>query len=311
MSIGVSGDRYGAGSGVDGYKTTSKFLPDVWSGKLAVKFYLNTCLSEITNNDWEGEIRDSGDKVIIRSTPTITINTYTKGLALSSQVPSSTPIELNIDQGKYFQVVIDDVDAVQTDIKLMNAFTDDAAQQMKIAIEKDIFAAVFSSAATANKGSTAGAISGNIDLGVTATPVAISKVNVLDHLVDMGLALDEQNVPETGRWVLVPAAMAARIKKSDLKDASVSGDGTSMLRNGRLGMIDRFTLYSSNNLSVTSGKYSIMAGTKDAISFASQITKVENLRSQTTFGDLMRGLNVYGYAVTKPEALVYSVVTMA
>lgn len=311
MSIGVSGDRYGAGSGVDGYKTVSKFLPDVWSGKLAVKFYLNTCLSEITNNDWEGEIRDSGDKVIIRSTPTITINTYTKGLALSSQVPSSTPIELNIDQGKYFQVVIDDVDAVQTDIKLMNAFTDDASQQMKIAIEKDIFAAVFSSAASANKGSTAGAISGNIDLGVTATPVAITKVNVLDHLVDMGLVLDEQNVPETGRWVLVPAAMAARIKKSDLKDASVSGDGTSMLRNGRLGMIDRFTLYSSNNLSVTSGKYSIMAGTKDAISFASQITKVENLRSQTTFGDLMRGLNVYGYAVTKPEALIHSVVTMA
>lgn len=310
MSLGVSGNYYGAGSGVDGYKTAAKFIPDIWSGKLAVKFYENTCLSEITNSDWEGEIKDQGDKVIIRSTPTISISNYTKGMTLSSQVPTSTPIELLIDQGKYFQVVVDDVDAVQTDIKLMGAFTDDASQQMKISIERDVFAAVFAGAAAANKGNTAGAISGNLVLGTSGTPVAITKTNVIDHLVDMGLALDEQNVPEQGRWVVLPAAMIARIKKSDLKDASVTGDGQSILRNGRIGQIDRFTVYSSNTLNVTTGKFDIMAGTRDAISWAAQITKMETLRSQATFGDLVRGLNVYGYKVTKPEALVHSVVTM-
>lgn len=310
MSVAVEGDLYGAGSGVDGYKTVGRFIPDIWSGKLAVKYYAATCMSEITNNDWEGEIKDQGDKVIIRSTPSITINDYTKGLALTSEVPTSTPIELLIDQGKYFQVVIDDIDKVQSDIKLMNAFTDDASEQMKIAIERDVFAAAFADAAAANKGATAGLISGNINLGITATPVAISKTNVVDHLVDMGLVLDEQNVPENGRWIILPAAMVARIKKSDLKDASVSGDGVSMLRNGRVGTIDRFTIYSSNNLYVSGGKYSLMAGTKDAISWAAQITKLETLRSTSTFGDLVRGLNVYGYKVTKPEALVHSVVTM-
>lgn len=310
MSIAVSGDRYGAGAGVDGYKTASKFIPDVWSGKLGVKFYAATCLSEVTNNDWEGEIKDQGDKVIIRTTPNITINDYQKGMSLSSQVPSSTPIELNIDKGKYFQVVMDDVDAVQTDIRLMNAFTDDASEQMKIVVERDVFANAFADAATANKGATAGAISGNINLGITATPVSITKTNVLDYIVDMGLVLDEQNVPESGRWVILPAAMIARLKKSDLKDASITGDGTSVLRNGRIGMLDRFTVYSSNNLSVATGKFNIMAGTKDAISFAAQITKMETLRAQTTFGDIVRGLNVYGYKVTKPEALVHGVVTM-
>jgi len=310
MGIAVSGDRYGAGVGVDGYKTAAKFLPDVWSGKLAVKFYASTCMSEITNNDWEGEIKDQGDKVFIRSTPSITISDYQKGMTLSSQVPTSTPIELNIDKGKYFQVVIDDVDAVQTDIRLMNAFTDDASEQMKLSIERQMFAAVFSSAAAANKGATAGAISGNINLGITATPVSITKTNVVDHIVDMGLCLDENDVPETGRWIILPASMIARLKKSDLKDASAMGDGTSVLRNGRVGMIDRFTVYSSNNLSVASGKYNIMAGTRDAISWAAQITKMETLRAQTTFGDIVRGLNVYGYSVTKPEALVHSVVTM-
>ena len=310
MSLAVSGNYYGAGAGTDGYKANAKFIPDVWSGKLAVKFYLNTCLSEITNNDWEGEIKDQGDKVIIRSVPNITINDYQKGMSLSSQVPTSTPIELLIDKGKYFQVVIDDVDAVQTDIRLMSAFTDDASEQMKITIERDVFADVFAEAAAANKGATAGAISGNLNLGTTGAPVSISKTNVIDHIVDMGLALDEQNVPESGRWIILPAAMVARLKKSDLKDASVTGDGTSPLRNGRVGNIDRFTVYSSNNLNVSTGRFDIMAGTRDAISWAAQITKMETLRSQATFGDMVRGLNVYGYKVTKPEALVHSVVTM-
>jgi hypothetical protein len=310
MSLAVNANYYGAGAGVDGYKANAKFIPDVWSGKLAVKFYAATCMSSITNSDWEGEIKDTGDKVIIRRAPSITINNYQKGMALASQVPTSTPLELNIDKGKYFQVVVDDVDTVQSDVKLMNMFTDDAAEQMKINIERDFFADVFAGAATANKGNTAGAISANLVLGTSAAPVTLTKTNVVDYLIDMGLALDEQNVPESGRWAVIPAAMAARIKKSELKDASLSGDGTSMLRNGRLGVIDRFTLYSSNNLSVTTGRYNIMAGTRDAISWAAQITKMETLRAQTTFGNLVRGLNVYGYAVTSPEALVHGVVQM-
>lgn len=71
-------------------------------------------------------------------------------------------------------------------------------------------------------------------------------------------------------------------------------------------MIDRFTLYVSNNITKVTGDnaYHFLAGTRDAISFASQITNVETLRAQTTFGNIVRGLNVYGYSVVKPEALV-------
>src|SRR3954468_2270505 len=100
-----SGNAYAAYNSVGtDYKTGSKFIPDVWSGKLQVKYYNATCVSEITNNDYEGEIKDTGDTVIIRSTPTITISAYTKGLALTTQVPESTPISLTIDRGWYFQV---------------------------------------------------------------------------------------------------------------------------------------------------------------------------------------------------------------
>ena len=322
MSLAVSGNYYGAGSGVDSYAGASGFIPEIWSGKLQVKFYKSTVLGEITNNDWEGEIKGSGDKVNIRSIPTITINNYTKGMNLTNQVPTSTPLELLIDKGKYFAVVLDDVDKVQADVKLMDMFTDDASQQMKIAIDGDVLGAVYADAAAANKGANAGALSGGINLGATGAPRQITNATVLDAILDMGLCLDEQNVPETGRWIVIPAWMSSLIKRSDLKQAYLTGDSVTPLRNGKLGLIDRFTVYVSNNLATTadlgadaatggtaanadSTAWNIMAGTRDAISFASQITNVETLRAQSTFGNIMRGLNVYGYKVTKPEALVH------
>jgi hypothetical protein len=106
--------------------------------------------------------------------------------------------------------------------------------------------------------------------------------------------------------------MAGLIKKSELKDASLSGEGTSIVRNGRLGMVDRFTLYLSHNLKVDSGgKFNLIAGTKMGLTFASQMTNMETLRAQSTFGDIVRGLQVYGYKVVKPEALAHAVVTFA
>lgn len=321
MTLAVSGNYYGAGSGVDSYAGASGFIPEVWSGKLQVKFYKSTVLGEITNNDWEGEIKGQGDKVYIRTIPTINISNYQKGMNLTSQVPTSTPLELNIDKGKYFQVVLDDVDEVQADVKLMDIFTNDASQQMKIAIDGDVLGSVYADAAAANKGATAGAISGDINLGATGAPRQVTSANVLDMLLDMGQCLDEQNVPEDGRWAVLPAWMASMIKRSDLKQAYLTGDSVTPLRNGKIGMIDRFTVYISNNLSSVTDlgsdaaaggsggaadkkSWNIMAGTRDAISFASQITNVESLRAQTTFGNIMRGLNVYGYKVTKPEALI-------
>jgi hypothetical protein len=290
---------------------SGNFVPEIWSGKLQAKFYKTTVFSEITNNDWEGEIKGQGDKVRIRTIPTINISNYAKGDNLTNQVPNSAPIELNIDKGKYFAVVLDDVDAVQADVKLMDMFTNDATEQMKIAIDTDVLDGVKAAADVRNRGNGAGIISQNINLGVTATPRALSRANVLDMLLDMGQVLDEQNVPETGRWVVIPAWMASLIKGSDLRQAYLTGDSVSPLRNGKLGMIDRFTLYVSNSLPTSGVTTTLLGGTRDAISFASQMTNVETLRAQSTFGNIVRGLNVYGYSVTKPEALVNAVVSRA
>lgn len=285
------------------------FIPTLWAGKWLEKFYASSVLTAIANTDYEGQIQQMGDKVVIRQVPDIQIRDYVAGQNLTYERPDAPVVNLLIDKGKYFSPVIDDVIEVQSDLDQMDAWSTDSAEQMKIAVDRDVLGAipVDSTIVARNKGLTAGAISQNINLGTTGTPVQITKTNVLDKILDLGLVLDEQNIPETGRWIVMPAWMVALIKKSDLKDASLTGDGTSVMRNGRVGMIDRFTIYSSNLLtSVTDGAnrcFYAMAGHKVGFTFASQITKVETLRAESTFGTILRGLKVYGYKVVKGEAI--------
>lgn len=306
--VGGSAKNYSA----SGANNTSKFIPEIWSGKLVEKFYKTTVFGDIANTDYEGEISSYGDKVYIRTVPDLTVSNYTKGGGLTYENPESANVELLIDKGKYFAFNLYDVDKYQSDLNLMNTFSEDGSEQIKIAVDTDVLGTVFSSAAAANAGATAGLISGNINLGNNTTPLAVTKTNVLDVLVDFGTVLDEQNVPESNRWVVLPPRMAAAIKKSDLKDASLAGDGTSILRNGRLGMIDRFTIYSSNNLSQTEAtEYDIIFGHKSAITFAGQITAMEDMPNPNDFGQLVRSLFVYGFSVIKPEAMGHAVCTVA
>jgi len=289
---------------------TGNFIPEIWSGKLIENFYDATVLSAISNTDYEGEIKAYGDTVNIRTTPELTIRDYVKGQTLSVENPDKPKLQLLIDKGEYFAAVEDDVDKVQSDVKMMDNWSKDASERMKIKIDQRVLTDILPGIHASNKGATAGAISGNINLGTSGAPVAMTKTNVIEHIINMGLTLDEANAPESGRFLVIPAKMAAYIKQSDLKDASITGDGSSPLRNGRLGMIDRFTIYVSHNIKKTGSNFDIVAGHNMGFTFASQMTELETLRSESTFGNIIRGLQVYGYKVVKPEALVQSVVTV-
>jgi len=289
---------------------TGNFIPEIWSGKLIENFYDTTVLAAISNTDYEGEIKSMGDTVNIRTTPELTIQTYVKGQTLSVENPDKAKLQLLIDKGEYFAAVEDDVDQVQSDINMMDQWSKDASERMKIKIDERVLTDMLTDVAAANKGATAGRISADLNIGVASSPVAITKTNAIDQIINMGTVLDEANCPESDRFIVIPAKMAGHIKMSDLKDASITGDGTSPLRNGRLGMIDRFTVYVSHNLYKNGSEFSIIAGHKMGLTFASQMTNMETIRSESTFGNIIRGLQVYGYKVVKPEALAVGIVTV-
>lgn len=288
---------------------SGNFIPEAWAGMILIKFYDATCLTEISNSDYSGDVKSVGDVVNIRTRPTVTNSRYYKGQSLSHQHPDSDLVQLRVDYARYFDFEVDDIDAYQTDINILTDWAEDASENMQVDIEKtDVFSTIYADADTYNAGATAGRISGDINLGVTGTPLAITKTNILEVLVDCRTVLNENNAPRNNRWAVLPAWMCGMIMKSDLKDASLAGDGTSIMRNGRLGTIAEFTIYDSNTLySVTDTYtcYHALVGQKKAMTFVSQMTKMQHLKTpESTFGQIIRGLNVYGFKVLKDECLI-------
>lgn len=364
------------------------FIPAIWSGKFVEKFYDATVLGAIASTDYEGEIRNFGDTVNIRTNPSINILPYTTDQVLTVQRPSSNLVTLSINQGAYFNTVLDDVFEIQADVDLLSNWADNASEQMKVYVDTAILAVpsignqvagattiTVTPGSAQNMGPGAGRLSQTINLGASTNSVifnaqfvaaakyfgaplwlaraagtsttgtqygqttvaagsgftSASARGILDFIIDCGLVLDEQRCPETGRWIVLPAWAAAMIKRSAFQQAYLTGDAVSIARNGRLGMIDRFTVYVSNLLpigsgagagtagattgnavvlaaSLAAGEYGVYFGHALGLTFASQMTKVETLRSESTFGTLMRGLQVWGFQVINGTIVGYAVV---
>jgi len=322
-TVTASTPLIGATGAFAGNNPSGSFIPTLWSAKLNQKFYKATVFGEIANTSYEGEISGMGDKVVINNRPDITINDYQVGTSLSYQVPTPSTVELPIDRAKYFAFQVNDVVAHQAQPKLMDMFSDDASMQMKISIDSSVLLGtatkqgIWNDVPAANQGATAGAISGGYNLGTATAPVALTAANVLATLTALAGVLDEQNIPETDRWLVIDPLTRQILMQSNLAQAQFMGDQSSVLRNGKIGMIDRFTVYVSNLLPKAAAgqnydgtaavgaakRHAIMAGHKSAITFASQIARVESLQNPNDFGTLIRGLNVYGYQVVQPKGL--------
>lgn len=259
------------------------------------------------------EIKKQGDKVIVRTIPDVEVFEHQKGMILPKQRPESPDLEITINRGHGWNCLLDDVDKVQSDIDLLNKYTGDAAKQLDIKVDNVLLGGAYAYANEYNYGLTAGKDSGAYNLGAAGYPVQITKANIVDYITYCGGVLDENDVPDENRWMVIPSWMSVMLKNSDLKDVSMTGDPKSTLRSGLLGMIDRFVIYQSNNIgsvaaaTETSGfkSYYILFGNKDAITFANQFTKTETLRSTESFDSIVRGLMVWDYSVVMPQALGY------
>jgi hypothetical protein len=264
------------------------FIPEVFSKLLQAKFYSASVMPAISNTEYEGEISGQGDKVTIRTVPAVTINDYAG--TVSTQELTTGTVELLIDKAKYYSFKIDDVLAAQADINMLEAASGDAAEGMRIAVETDVLSSVIGDATT------------------TTAQTTITSSNILSKILEISEELDGLNIPEEGRYIVLPPSMINMLKQSELRQAYLTGDATSPLRNGQVGMVDRFTVYQSNLLHTpTTGDDAtythILAGHPKAITFASQFTNTETVRLETTFGDAVRGLKVYGSSVVTPDCL--------
>lgn len=302
------------------------FIPTVWAAKLAAKFYAASVYGDISNTDYQGDIGGMGDKVTINTAPTITVSNYVAGSGVTYQAPTPSSQDLLIDKGKYFAFQINDVLEYQAKPNLMDIFSTDAAEQMRIAVDSNVVYNTFNKCDPANMGAVAGVKSGLFNLGTDAAPITLTAANVLQKILELASVLDEQNVPSSDRWLCIDPLTRTLLLQSNLAQAQFMGDAKSPVRNGLIGEIDRFKVYVTNQLpvgtagtatpwvsgdgtetSVTSAgtvlkRRAIIAGHKSALTFASQITKMETVRNTADFGDYIRSLNVYGFKMIAGKA---------
>ena len=284
---------------------------EIWAAALLENFYPSTCFAEISNTEYSGQITQQGSKVIIRTIPETTVRPYVRGQALVYDSYESPVVEMEIDKSNYFGHRANALDKKQADVDYIASWARDAAQRMTIATDVDVLNNIYTGAHASNKGTTAGARTSSYDLGAATAPFAATKGNIIDKIVDLGSVLSENNVPREGRWIVMPTHFMNLVKKSEIKDASLTGDGASVIRNGRVGMIDTFTLYESNNYTGVADTYlgaavtafHILFGISKATGFAAQMDSVETLKNPAEPGDLIRGWNLYGYKVIKSQGL--------
>lgn len=291
-----------------GLGNESNWIPILFAGKTLEKFYAKSLVTQISNTDYVGEVKNVGDRVIIRTVPNITIRNYKKGQNIVLEYPESPSVEFTINKAKYYAFAMDDIDIKETDLNWLDKFADDAAQQLKIVYDTEVLGSIYTQVSTHNKGATAGKLSQNINLGASGAPRVVSAANILDAIVDCNQVLSEQNIPEESRYIIFPPEIISLIKKSELRNASITGDDTGVVRTGKIGEIDNTEIYVSNLLSRVSsggdaGTWNCIFGHKSALVFVAQLTKNEKYRPQNTFAEAMKGLVVYDFKVIQPIAL--------
>lgn len=269
-----------------------QFIPELWAGDVITNLQKNLVFGAVANRNYEGQISEAGSVVKINYLGPTTVSTYS---------PASTTItyadlddaqrELKIDQQKYFSFRVDDIAAAQSKPEVRAAAMIDAAYRLKN--EADSFIAGKYTDAT---------IIGS--LGTESSAIAITSINVTEYIGLINQKMDENNVPEDGRWLIVPPWF---IQKMVLARVFLDTNNSEVLSNGKMGRYLGFDIYKSNNVSTktpaTNTGARILAGYSGTITLAEQILKMETLRLESKFGDGIRGLYVYGAKVVRPETL--------
>lgn len=279
--------------------SVAAFIPTVWTAALLspLEKLLVYGSPMVCNRDYQGEISQQGDSVVIGMVSGATVKDYTRNADIADpEQLDADKVILLIDNAKYWNFAVDDVDALQATPELLIPATRRTAYSLRDAIDIQLEAAM-----------VAGTSADNV-LGSSGSPKTFASTTatlLYEYIVDLGVELDEANCPAEERWVIIPPWYHGYL----LKDARFVSYGTDAnrltLENGRVGRAAGFEILVSNNVSIPTGTvYAVMAGaTNQGLSFAQQLLETTAYRPEKRFSDAVKGLMVYGYKVIRPEML--------
>jgi len=296
-------------------QTNSFFLPAVYSKKVLNFFRKASVVEAITNTDYAGEIAAFGDSVKIIKEPEITVYQYERGADVTATKLTDQELTLVVDTANAFKFIVDDIETSMSHVNFKEVASSSAAYALRDAYDEGVIATMFAGVSASSPNHILGSDNatdlaagtfdgtGNLDIGFAA-----SEHDPIDVLSHMARLLDESNIPEEGRWFLASPDFYEVLASSSSKLLSVDYNaGQGSIRNGLVssGKLRGFDMYKSNNIAAASnaaGK--CLAGHMSSTATAHTITSTEVLRDPDSFGDIVRGLHVYGSKVLRADALV-------
>ena len=270
------------------------FIPELWSARLLYALEKSHVATNLVNRDYEGVIANQGDTVHINSIGAVTVKDYTRNSNITDpEILTTADQTLEIDQAKYFNFQVDDVDKAQISGEIIDTAMGRSAYALADVSDAFLLKTIANGVASANK------------IGAKATLTALTASNVYENIVKMRTKLDKANVPNTGRTIVVPPEVYALLLLDDRFAKSGSDSGQNALLNGMVGRVAGFDVFMSNNcMSGTDGGsgstpyFVITAQVATATTYAEQIIKTEAYRMEKRFADAVKGLHVYGAKVT-------------
>lgn len=254
---------------------------------------------DVVNTDYQGLITGRGDSVSIPVIGSVTVGTHTRNETITYEDLDATDMKLIIDQEKKVAFQVDDADRTQAIVNTVAAYSDDAGYQF--ANDADMYLASMHSQGTVASG-----------LGTTAVPVSVtakatsgSVQSVLQVLATINKLLDANNVPSAGRFLVVPPWFHMKLVLANI--ITLQTTNQQALTNGRILNLMGLDIRMSNNVVEASADTGskIMAGTRAAISYASQMQEFKVIETmETKFGTGVRGLHLYGAKVVQPKQLL-------
>jgi len=274
----------------------TNFICEVWAAQILQSLQKSLVYGQagVINRDYEGDVKGKGDTVRITAHGPVTIGNYVKATGLSDpEELDDASTTLAIDTAKYFNFRIEDVDKAQMNVKLMESATRDAAYQLADVADQIIVAQMVLGAGNAvGADGTDKIFDGTTDI-------------VTEEILEVKQKLDEANVPNEGRWIVLPPWVTKVMFQETTITTPVWSGVEGVMKNGQIGRIYGFDVLQSNNVPNSTGDhYKVLAGVARATTFADSVNEVEAYRPDKFFADALRGLHCYGAKVIEPACLV-------
>jgi len=284
------------------------FNPEVWSKELNRNLYNYTVMEECVNRNYEGEVKNVGGTVHINQVAKINTSSYTTGGGVGTyQTLDGSSQDLVIDQQTIFKFVVNDINAYQANVNLLEQATNEGKTSIGLSKDTHLLAR------------RADTLAGNVITGAAGAAINFTSATAYNLVTQMRTklaranSLTKQNKGKDGKrpWLIVPPEILERIVNApEVIHSTALGD--EVVRKGAVYSLSFFDILESTNMQVDgSGNFTIFAGTNEAITYAEQITKIEALRDKDEFGDFVRGLYTYGSKTVQPAALCTMLVKAA